>query len=150
MPDAAPHSYMVPEFLTVTLGMIVYFLGAFLTRRVAFLRNYNIPEPVSGGLAVAALTWIIFIWLGLEITFDLATRDLLLVLFFTTIGLNARFADLIAGGKLLGILLMLTVGFIFFQNAIGLLGTWLFEMPSSVSVLLGSASLIGGHGTAIA
>lgn len=26
-------------------------MGAFLTRRIAFLRNYNIPEPVSGGLA---------------------------------------------------------------------------------------------------
>ncbi len=143
-------TYLVPEFLTVTLGMIVFFLGAFLTRQVAFLRNYNIPEPVSGGLAVALVTWIVYVWFNLEITFDLATRDLLLVVFFATIGLNARFADLIAGGRLLAVLLVLTLCFIFLQNGVGLLGTMVFGLPSSVSVLLGSASLIGGHGTAIA
>ena len=150
MNAAATHSYVVPEFLTVTLGMIVFFFGAFLTRKVAFLSTYNIPEPVSGGLAVATMTWVIFTWFNVEITFDLATRDLLLVLFFTTIGLNARLSDLIAGGKMLVILLLLTVGAIFFQNSVGLLGAELFGFPKPVSVLLGSASLIGGHGTAIA
>jgi len=34
--------------------------GVFLTRKIAFLGDYNIPEPVSGGLAVAVLTWIYF------------------------------------------------------------------------------------------
>jgi ESS family glutamate:Na+ symporter len=36
------------------------------------------------------------------------------------------------------------------QNIIGLLGVTLFGLPSATSVLVGSASLIGGHGTAIA
>ena len=51
MPDI-----LVPAFISVTLGFVVFFLGAFLTRRVAILGGYNIPEPVSGGLAVALLT----------------------------------------------------------------------------------------------
>ncbi len=150
MYDAAQNIYQVPDFLSVTLGMIVFFLGAFLTRRVAFLKNYNIPEPVSGGLAIAILTWIIFTWSGTEVKFDLTTRDLLLVIFFTTIGLNAKFSDLFAGGRMLLILLVMTVLFIGLQNGIGLLGTTIFDLPKSVSVLVGSASLIGGHGTAIA
>lgn len=142
--------FEVSNFLAFTLGILVYFLGAFLTRKVAFLQNYNIPEPVSGGLAAAVVTWILFTVLNTEIVFELEARDILLVVFFTTIGINARIADLLAGGRLLIILLILTVGFMLFQNVIGLVGTWLFDMPSALSVLMGSASLIGGHGTAIA
>lgn len=132
----------------MTLGLIVYFLGAFLTRQVAFLRNYNIPEPVSGGLAVAVGTWLYFVITGSQIVFDLAVRHYLLVVFFATIGLNARIADLFKGGKLLIILLGLTIGFMLLQNVVGLVGTKIFDLPTPVVVLLGSASLIGGHGTA--
>ncbi|CFW97795.1 Sodium/glutamate symporter [Candidatus Filomicrobium marinum] len=140
----------IPAFPAVTCGIIVFFVGAFLTRRVPFLRDYNIPEPVAGGLMAALVTWVYFLVSGTQITFDLIVRDQLLVIFFATLGLNARFSDLLAGGRLLGILLALTVIFILIQNAVGLLGTNLFGLPASVSVLVGSASLIGGHGTAIA
>ena len=141
---------LIPAYPAVTIGIIVFFVGAFLTRRVPFLRNYSIPEPVSGGLAAALVTWILFSWADLEIQFDLATRDTLLVIFFATIGLNARLSDLILGGRLLGLLLLMTIVFILLQNGVGLLGAWMFDLPNAASVLLGSASLIGGHGTAIA
>ncbi|WP_268884074.1 sodium/glutamate symporter [Jannaschia marina] len=140
----------IPAFISATLGLIVFFLGAFLTRRVAFLRDYNIPEPVSGGIAVAVLTSIWFAITGGQIAFDLEVRDYLLVLFFATIGLNARIADLLRGGRLLLILLALTVAFVVLQDVVGLIGVRLFGLPDAVGVLLGSAALIGGHGTAIA
>ncbi len=138
------------SFMALTVGFIVFFLGVFLTRKVAFLRNYNIPEPVSGGMTIALLTWAAYEWFQIQISFDLTVRDSLLVIFFATIGLNARITDLMIGGKLLGKLLILTIIFIAIQNAVGLLGTKLFDLPNAVAVLLGSASLIGGHGTAIA
>lgn len=141
---------LVPAFIAATLGLIVFFLGAFLTRKVAFLSNYNIPEPVSGGIAVAVMTWAWFSITGREIVFEMEVRDYLLVLFFSTIGLNAKIADLFRGGRLLLVLLALTVGFMLLQNVVGLIGVNLFGLPNAVSVLLGSASLIGGHGTAIA
>ena len=141
---------LIPAFPAVTIGIIVFFMGAFLTRKVAFLQNYSIPEPVSGGLAAALITWVLFSWFQIEVQFDLVVRDTLLVIFFATIGLNARLSDLIAGGKLLGLLLLMTLIFIVLQNGVGLIGAWLFDLPNAVAVLLGSASLIGGHGTAIA
>ena len=150
MDSDALRSIEIPDFPAVAVGIIVFFLGAFLTRHVAFLKNYNIPEPVSGGIAAALLTWAAYSWLNLQIDFDLSTRDELLVVFFATIGLNARFSDLVTGGRILGILLAVTVAFIVLQNCIGLLGVVIFDLPRPVSVLLGSASLIGGHGTAIA
>ncbi len=141
---------IVPAFVSVTLGFVVFFLGVFLTRKIAFLGDYNIPEPVSGGLAVAVLTWVFFAVTGRQITFDLEVRDYLLVVFFATIGLNARISDLFRGGRLLVLLLALTLTFMVLQNVIGLVGVSLFGLPAATSVLAGSASLIGGHGTAIA
>lgn len=141
---------LIPSLISVTLGLIVFFLGAFLTRGVGFLKDYNIPEPVSGGLTVAAVTWAYYHFTGEKILFDLAVRDYLLVLFFSTIGLNARIMDLFRGGRLLFALLGLTISFMVLQNLVGYLGTVLFDLPTPVAVLLGSAALIGGHGTAIA
>lgn len=140
---------VVPAFVSVTIGFVVFFLGVFLTRKVGFLGDYNIPEPVSGGLAVALLTWAAFALTGTQIAFDLEVRDYLLVVFFATIGLNARISDLFLGGRLLGLLLVITLGFMVCQNLVGLAVTF-FDLPAATSVLVGSASLIGGHGTAIA
>lgn len=140
----------VHAFITLTIAFIVFFIGVFLSRHVAFLRDYNIPEPVAGGLFAALFTWAFYGAFGQKIVFDIDARDELLVIFFATIGLNARVSDLLVGGRLLGILLVLTVVFIFVQNTVGLIGTQLFGLPAGTSVLVGSASLIGGHGTAIA
>lgn len=150
MPTDSILTFEVAPFLTVTLGFVVFFLGAFLTRKIAFLQNYNIPEPVSGGIAIALLTWLCYDRFKVEISFDLAARDEFLVIFFASIGLNARFSDLLKGGPLLLRLLGLTVVFIAVQDLVGLVGAKIFGFPDAVAVLLGSAALIGGHGTAIA
>ncbi|MEM7076195.1 MAG: sodium/glutamate symporter [Pseudomonadota bacterium] len=146
MPDA----WVIPNFIAVTCGFAVFLLGWRLNRTVAVLRAFNIPEAVSGGL-VAAVGLLAVYWLtGIAIEFDMAGRDLFLVLFFAGIGLNARLADLVAGGKPLILLLLLTLTTIVAQNGIGLLGALVFDLPAKAGVLLGSAALIGGHGTAIA
>lgn len=142
--------FVADPFLSVTIGLIVFFVGAFLTRKVRFLRDFSIPEPVSGGLFVALAIWLWRELSGREVEFDLAVRDYLLVIFFACIGLNARVADLVVGGKRLAILLGLTVAFMLVQNAVGATGALAFGLPGEVGVLLGTASLIGGHGTAIA
>lgn len=141
---------VVPDFLAYTIGIVVYFIGMRLNEWVPFLRNYNIPEPVTGGILAAIGALAIFAVAGVELQYELDTRDRLLVYFFTAIGLNARFADLLAGGKPLLILLVLTLGYIVFQDVIGVIAAKAIGQPSAIGVLAGSASLIGGHGTAIA
>ena len=140
----------IDAFFALTIGFVVFFLGQHLTKKIHFLSEYNIPEPVSGGIAVALLTWAVYVFLNREISFDLSARDALLVYFFTTVGLNARFSDLVRGGLPLALLLGATVVFMFLQNLVGAASALLWGMPSEVGVLLGTASLIGGHGTAIA
>ena len=140
----------IPDFIAVTLGFAVFLLGSDINRRIAVLRRFNIPEPVTGGLLAALMVLAIYLTTGREIAFELHARDFLLVLFFAGIGLNARLSDLIAGGKPLVILLVLTCVTIVAQNIIGAAGALAFGYPAQSGVLFGSASLIGGHGTAIA
>ncbi|MTI45203.1 ESS family glutamate:Na+ symporter [Roseibium hamelinense] len=144
------HAIEVDAFAALTLGIVVYFIGKHLTGRVSLLRDFSIPEPVSGGLLVALCVLVIVVLSGREVSFNLAARDALLVYFFTTVGLNARLSDLIKGGPLLGIMLALTVVAMLFQNGVGTLAAVLWGLPAQAGVMLGTASLIGGHGTAIA
>lgn len=146
----AANSFVVPDFLTITLGIIVYFVGVLVTRRVPFLRNYNIPEPVTGGFLAALVLWGAYGLSGLEISFEMTTRDRLLVVFFTTIGLNARLSDLLVGGRVLLVLCLITLVFVFLQNAVGTMGASVFGLPSAAGVIMGSIPLVGGHGTTIA
>jgi len=140
----------VPAFIAATLGFAVFIAGTALNRRYALLRQFNIPEPVSGGLLAALLALVLYLIAGIEFDFDMQARDLFLVIFFAGIGLNARLSDLIRGGMPLLLLLLLTMGAIVLQNLIGVGGAALFGYPVQAGVLFGSASLIGGHGTAIA
>ncbi|TRY29221.1 sodium/glutamate symporter [Aliiglaciecola sp. M165] len=138
------------SFMSYTIGILVFFVGVYLTKKIDFLKDYNIPEPVTGGLLAALVIYLVYATTDSEIGFDLSTRDRLLVYFFTAIGLNARFSDLVEGGKPLLILLALTLSFIVIQNVIGIGSALFLEVQSPIGVLAGSASLIGGHGTAIA
>ena len=148
--ESAVRIVTVESFFAYTIGIVVFFVGMRLNRCVAFLRDYNIPEPVTGGLAAALVTLLLYSAFGIELNFELETRDRLLVYFFTAIGLNARFSDLLAGGRPLATLLVLTLGFIVVQDVVGVVGAMLIGLPGELGLLAGSASLIGGHGTAIA
>ena len=140
----------VRSFLTVTLGILVLFLGKALNNRFRLLREFTIPEPVSGGLLVAVVFALLHLAFGLEMTFGMRARDLLLVYFFTTVGMNASFADLRRGGRSLVVLLALTVVLMLAQNLLGVtLARW-SGLPPATGLLVGTVSLIGGHGTTIA
>ncbi|MGB5622995.1 MAG: sodium/glutamate symporter [Gammaproteobacteria bacterium] len=140
----------IDEFLTVTLGIVVLFVGKRLNDAVGFLREFSIPEPVTGGLLFSVLIGIAYAVSGVEIEFMLGARDILLVYFFTTIGINASLKDLLSGGKPLVILLAITLIYMVIQNLTAVSVAGLFDGPAAAGLLGGTVSLIGGHGTAIA
>ena len=135
---------------TFNLGIIVLFIGKLLSARFTILRRYNIPEPVSSGLLVCLITFALYLTTGIEISFDLHARDVLLIYFFAGIGLNSDLRSLLSGGLPLVILLGATIVFMFLQNIAGVGVASLFGLDGAVGVLGGTTSLIGGHGTAIA
>lgn len=143
-------TFETPGFLTFTIAIVVFFMGSGLNAIIAPLNRWNIPEAVSGGLVAALSTLIAYRFFNIEIIFDLDARDMLLLYFFTGIGLNARLADLKAGGRPLVVLLILTLCYLVIQNAVSLGSSALLGLPDGIAPLLGSVSLIGGHGTTIA
>jgi ESS family glutamate:Na+ symporter len=140
----------IGPFLTFTIGIIVLFLGKRINDAVGFLREFSIPEPVTGGLLFSILTALVYAVSDVAINFELGARDFLLVYFFTTIGINASIKDLLEGGKPLVILLVITIAYMVLQNVIGVSVARLFDLSAAVGLLGGTVSLIGGHGTAIA
>ena len=135
---------------TIIVAILVLFLGKALNKQLTFLREYNIPEPVTGGMLASIFIGVIYASSGITIDFELAGRDQFLIIFFTCVGLNARFASLLKGGYALVILLVLAIVYLVLQNTTGLLVGQLSSSGSAVGLLGGSVSLSGGHGTAIA
>ena len=136
---------VAPDFLALTTGIVVFFVGVLITQRASFLRTYSIPEPVTGGFVAALAFWAVYEVFGLEINFDMTTRDRLLVIFFATVGVNARLADLAAGGRVLVSLCLITVVFVFLQDGVGTIGAMAFGLPLSAGVVIGSVSLGGRY-----
>ncbi|RJG37996.1 sodium/glutamate symporter [Motilimonas pumila] len=141
---------MFDAFFTVTVGIMVLFLGRRINQVCKPLQEFSIPEPVSGGLLISVLTAVLFFAFDTTVTFDLVARDVLLVYFFTTIGINSSLKDLLKGGKPLVVLLVITIIFMILQNLTGIGVASLFGLDPIFGLLSGSISLIGGHGTAIA
>lgn len=135
---------------TLIIAILVLFLGKFLNKRVKFLREYNISEPVTGGVVASIVFGALYFLADTEFVFSLNDRDQLLIIFFTTIGLSSRFSTLIEGGKSLGILLICAVAYLFLQNFTGISVISATGLDKVVGLIGGSVSLSGGHGTAIA
>jgi glutamate:Na+ symporter, ESS family len=135
--------------VTLALAILALWLGYFINQRVHFLHAYNIPPAVSGGLPISALVAVVELGTGWEIRFDLQLRDLLLIAFFSTIGLSAKLRQMLDGGRMLAIMLGLAVVFLLFQNLTGTLLAMLTGQSPLYGLIGGSISLAGGHGTAI-
>jgi ESS family glutamate:Na+ symporter len=137
-------------FVSFTFAIILLFLGKTAVSRIELLRRYSIPEPVIGGFLCAALVAVCYFFFDLKVTFKLEVRDWLLLYFFAAIGLRADIRTLISGGKPLVILLVLASTFIFLQNLVGIGAAAVFGMEPKAGLMVGSISLTGGVGTALA
>jgi len=140
----------VRSLLAVTVGIIVLFIGKMLSQRLAVLREYSIPEPVTGGLLCSIVIGSVYVLSGIQVDFELAARDILLVYFFTVIGINSKIGDLARGGKPVVALLATVVTLMLVGNCIGVAAARSLGLDPSVGLLAGSISMAGGHGTAAA
>ena len=134
---------------TIVIGILVLFLGKYLNKKFEYLRQFNIPEPVTGGLVASLFFGLIYLIFNLEISFSNHYRDILLVVFFTSIGLSTDFKSIVKGGKVLLILTVLAVVYIFVQNYVGIFIAKMLGFSPFAGILTGSAALQGGHGNIV-
>ena len=150
MNAASPTIWQVPDLYTLLVGLVALQAGVLLCRRIAVLGRLDIPPPVVGGVLMSLVTAAAYNVAGIDITFATTLRDVLLLVFFVTIGLSAKLSALRAGGRPLAILCGVTVLLLVLQNVTGLLMARLFGAHPFMGLIAGSISFVGGPGTAIA
>ena len=135
-------------YYTLIAAVIVLLIGKFLVNNIEFLRKYNIPEPVAGGLLAAFFTTLAYnIW-GFSITTSAELQTSFMLIFFSSIGLSANFYKLKEGGKSLVLFLFAVSFFIVVQNFVGVSLATLLGIDPLIGLIAGSITLTGGHGTA--
>ncbi|WP_028622401.1 sodium/glutamate symporter [Pseudomonas sp. Ant30-3] len=134
---------------TLVAASLVLLLGRGLVARIGFLRAYNIPEPVAGGLVVAVILLALRAF-EIEVRFETSLQTPLMLAFFATIGLSADFASLKKGGRTVGIFLLAVIGLLVVQNAMGIGLATVLGLDPLMGLLTGSITLPGGHGTGAA
>ncbi len=140
----------VDIYATLALAAAALIVGHLLTRRIAFLERYSIPDAVVGGMLFALVVTLARGAGSVQVAFDPALLTPLNVMFFTTVGLSADARALAKGGKLLLVFFAVVAGGLVMQNAIGVAMAMLFDLHPAIGLMAGSITLSGGHGTAAA
>jgi ESS family glutamate:Na+ symporter len=135
---------------TILAAFLVLAAGRALVARISFLKRFSIPAPVVGGVLVAVLLALADAFGGVRVSFDMALRDNLLLMFFTTVGLSADARMLARGGPKLVLFLAVSAAFIVVQNLVGIAAALAMDLHPVVGLLGGSITLTGGHGTGAA
>lgn len=135
-------------YYTLILATLVLLLGRFLVKRIKFLEDFNIPEPVAGGLVAAIVVYILNIIWGYSFNFHQGLQTATMLMFFASIGLSADFGRLKAGGSPLLIFTVVVSVFIILQDAVGMTMASVLGLDPLLGLVTGSIALTGGHGTA--
>lgn len=135
---------------TLLLAMFVFFLGAFLHSQLRSLKKYNIPEPVIGGILVSIAFAILYKTYQVQFILDQELKADLMLTFFATVGLSAKFSSFRNGGKKILIFLLVAAVFLVIQNIVGIICAKALGLEGNLGLIAGSITLSGGHGTGVA
>ena len=154
------NTIVVNPYYTLIAATLVLLLGRLLVAKIKLLQNFNIPEPVAGGLLMSFLVYLLYTVTGLSfengltfgegisLNFDKGLQDSFMLFFFTSIGLSADLSRLKSGGIGLFIFLGIVALFIVVQNIVGIGLASAFGLEPIIGLVTGSITLTGGHGTA--
>ena len=133
----------------LALGCLAVALGAWLKKKLPVLDRLCIPTSIVGGMVFAVVALALH---DRTINFeaDTALRDLMMVAFMTTIGLNARLELIRRGGAKVILMLGLASGGALLQNLLGIGLARLLGVNPLIGILSGSVALAGGPATAAA
>jgi ESS family glutamate:Na+ symporter len=136
--------------VALMVGIIFLFLGIAVNKRVAILKKFSIPAPVTGGLIFSLIHLILYRAGFVEFRFDATLQSFFLNLFFTTIGFSVSIGLFKKAGKIIVIFLLSTVVLTIVQNLIAVGVSNGMGIHPIIGLMAGSAALVGGHGNATA
>ena len=124
----------VSAIQAVAIAAVTYYFGAWLRKKVPLLEKYSVPSPVVGGMLVALVLSCLEYFRLMQVNFDTSLQTLLMLAFFTTIGLSASLKIVTEGGKLLVSFLFVITILCVLQNFLGMglaemMGCWRVPFP---------------------
>ena len=141
-------TWEVNSYYTLIAATLVLLLGRVMVSKIKVLQDFNIPEPVAGGLVAAAILFVLHAFTEISFQFQKPLQDTFMLIFFSSIGLSADFSRLKAGGVPLVVFTAVVGVFIVIQNIVGVSLATMFGLDPLIGLITGSITLTGGHGTA--
>jgi ESS family glutamate:Na+ symporter len=135
---------------TIIAALFAIQLGRRLNRLFVWFERASVPPSVTAGLLLSLILAGLRAEGWIDIRLDTAPRDVLLLVFFSSLGFGAHLSRIAMAGRgalviCLGIVLVITV-----QNVVGIAIAHAFGDSPLLGVFLGSAAYAGGHGTVVA
>jgi len=135
---------------TLALALVTIELGKWFNRKSGWLERSNIPPAVSAGLVVSLLLALLRETAVADVQLTTTVRDVLLLVFFGTLGMAAHLGRLLTAGRTALVICVAIVAVITLQNGAGILVAQAFDQPAALGLFMGSIAFVGGHGTATA
>lgn len=143
-----PLSLKVNAVQVLALACFGIVMGRYIKKWLPVLDTLNIPAPIVGGLVYACP---ILLLRGRVVNFemDLVLQSILMVAFFTTIGMSASLRLVREGGpQVLWFFGIATAGAVL-QNVLGIGASRLLGLDPLLGIVAGSVALTGGPATAL-
>lgn len=124
-------------------------IGHYLKRLIPFLDKVNVPASVAGGLFYSL---VILALRDRVINFDmdLVLQRVLMIAFFTTVGMGASLKLLKVGGRLMLVFFGLATVGVFLENVLGVALAQMLGLNPLIGLVAGSVTMAGGPATALA
>ncbi|WP_142415322.1 sodium/glutamate symporter [Hathewaya massiliensis] len=135
---------------TMTIAILVYYLGNFIKTKIRIIDKFCIPAPVVGGIIFALLNLFLKESNLMQINLDTTLQKPFMMVFFTTIGLSASVKLIKKGGKHVIIFFLISVILIICQNLMGVTIAKLLNTHPFLGLISSSITMVGGHGTGAA
>jgi ESS family glutamate:Na+ symporter len=133
----------------LALGCVGIAMGAWLKKQFPLFERLCIPTSIVGGMVFALLA-LAFHARQISFGVDPTLRDVMMVAFMTTVGLNARWNLVRRGGAKVVLMLGLASFGALLQNLLGIGLARVLHVNPLVGILSGSVALTGGPATAAA
>lgn len=143
-------TFKMDMIATLTVALMLLFLGYYLRKKVKFFERFCIPAPVIGGLLFSIFALVLKQSNIITISMDTTFQSPFMIAFFTTVGIGGSFSLVKKGGKPLIIYWILCSILAIAQNAIGVATAKMVGIHPVLGVMMGAVSMEGGHGAAAA
>lgn len=135
---------------TLAFALVAIEIGKRINRWVPWLDRNHVPPAVSAGLLLSLVLAALRAGDVVDLKLALGPRDVLLLVFFASLGFGAHLGRLAAAGKgalvICGAVLLAIVA----QNLVGVAVARTFGEAARLGPFLGSVAFLGGHGTVVA